>query len=115
MATTERAREYVDTLLYLFTRHCSLWDCHLIHYGPDDLRRAWVRLGELGSEEVFAALTDDQRMFFWICAYATYTESTLFLYPGNPDAIRTRLGYLQLGMRRGEFDEFLSEMQELAP
>ncbi len=89
MATTPEAKEFVATLEHLFIpcpralkaryhhgreiHRCSGCDhprCRgNFPFDEDVCQAKWLRLKELGTEEVFAALSPKERAFFWYVAF----------------------------------------------
>lgn len=83
MPTTTQAKEFMDTLLYLVLpcdreldqqfrcNGCSHPHCRgSITFDEEHYKAQWHRLDELGTEEVFADLSPEERATFWYVVLA---------------------------------------------
>lgn len=121
MATTPEAKEYMRTLEYLAfpcdraiktgrrCNGCAHPRCRGFMFDPDDYRAAWLRLGELGTEEVFADLNDGERGLFWlICLAMQYMDDD----EGPQWTPETASAYLDHLIDSGEANRFIERFIE---
>lgn len=125
MATTPEAIEYMATLSYVVMPFpcerglkrgrcfgCSDPKCTGFGFDEEHYEAAWLRLGELASEEVWADLTTEEKALFWFVRFAMeYVTNE----PGFPKWTEETAGnYLAWLVADGEFERWFARLYEEA-
>lgn len=123
MATIPEAKQYMETLLYITLpcpesirrqgrcNGCGHPRCRGFGFDEGEYQAAWLRLRDLGTEEVFADLNAHERAWFWFFCLAVEHLGTEQTGEGPHWTGETACNYLYGLVMTGELERFINRFR----